>query len=93
MSTKTQGHRHTGHPGSTKLRDGSAEKPVLNGQTISTEERFRLIQEHAYGLWEQAGRPDGDAASEQFWCEAETEIMSCHANGMACHANDQGGAE
>jgi hypothetical protein len=74
------------------MRECSVEKPVLNGQTISPEERFRLIQARAYGLWEQAGRPDGDAAREQFWCEAEAEIVACHANGTACHANGKGGA-
>jgi hypothetical protein len=87
MSTKTQGHRHSGQAGNAETRDGSAEKPAPAGQTISAGERSRLIQERAYGLWEQAGRPDGDSARERFWCEAEAEIMACHANDMACHAN------
>jgi hypothetical protein len=79
MSTKTRGHRHTGHAGSTEVREGSAEKPALAGLTISAEERFRLIQERAYGLWEQAGRPGGDADRERFWCEAEAEVVASHA--------------
>jgi hypothetical protein len=62
------------------MRAGSAEKPALTGQTISAEERSRLIQVRAYGLWEQAGRPDGDAARERFWCEAEAEITASHAS-------------
>ena len=80
MSTKTRGHRHPRQAGSIEMREGSAEKPALVGQTISAEERSRLIQERAYGLWEQAGRPGGDAARERFWCEAEREIMASHAS-------------
>lgn len=80
MSTKTREHRHPHHAGSTEMREGSAEKPALAGQTISAEERSRLIQVRAYGLWEQAGRPDGDTTRERFWCEAEAEIMASHAS-------------
>ena len=80
MSTKTRGHRHPGQAGSTEMRECSAEKPALAGRTISTEERFRLIQVRAYGLWEQSGRPGGDADRERFWCEAEKEIMASHAS-------------
>jgi hypothetical protein len=69
------------------MRECSAEKPAIAGQTINAEERFRLIQVRAYGLWEQSGRPGGDADRERFWCEAEAEVMACHANNMACHAN------
>ena len=87
MSTKTRRHRHPGQAGNAEMRECSAEKPALTGQTISAEERSRLIHERAYGLWEQAGRPGGDADRERFWCEAEQEIMACHANDMACHAN------
>jgi hypothetical protein len=85
MSTKTRGHRHPAQTGNAEMRECSAEKPALAGQTANAEERFRLIQVRAYGLWEQADRPDGDAARERFWCEAEAEVM-------ASHANDDGGA-
>lgn len=54
-------------------------KPAPAGQQVSPEERFRLIQIRAYGLWEQAGRPDGDAARERFWCDAESEILASQA--------------
>lgn len=84
MSTKPRAQRHAGHAANT-------ETPAHDGQTISAEERSRLIQARAYGLWEQAGRPGGDEARERFWCEAEAEVMACHANGMACHANGKGG--
>ena len=80
MSTKTREHRHPAQAGSAEISAGSAEKPALTGQAISTEERSRLIRERAYGLWEQAGRPDGDAARERFWCEAEAEITASHAS-------------
>ena len=79
MSTKTRGHRHPAQAGSAEMRECSAEKPALAGQTINAEERSRLIRERAYGLWEQAGRPDGDADRERFWCEAEAEITASHA--------------
>jgi len=76
MSTKTREHHHEGHPGNSGMGDGSAEKSAPAGQTINAEERFGLIQVRAYGLWEQAGRPGGDADRERFWCEAEKEIMA-----------------
>jgi DUF2934 family protein len=79
MSTKTRGHHHPGHASNAEMRDGRAEKPAPARQKVSEEERSRLIQVRAYGLWEQAGKPDGDAARERFWCEAEKEIMASHA--------------
>lgn len=79
MSTKTQGHRHPGRAGNTEVRDGTAEEPATAGQAVSAEERSRLIRERAYGLWEQAGRPGGDADRERFWCEAEAEVIASHA--------------
>lgn len=81
MSTKTQGHRHPGQAGNAEMRAGSAGRPAPAGQTVGAEERSRLIRERAYGLWEQAGRPDGDADRERFWCEAEAEVMASHACG------------
>lgn len=80
MATKTERHRHLGQAGNAGIRDGSAEKPAPAGLTVSAEERSRLIQVRAYGLWEQAGRPGGDAAREQFWCEAEAEVLASHAS-------------
>ena len=44
--------------------------------SICDEERVRLIEVCAYGLWEKAGRPDGDAARERFWSEAEKQIVA-----------------
>src|SRR5262245_60673178 len=37
------------------------------------EQRFRNTQMRAYKLWEDAGRPEGDAERERFWREAETQ--------------------
>lgn len=79
MSTKTREHRHPGHGSNAKMGEVLAEKPAPADQEVSAEERFRLIQIHAYGRWEQAGRPDGDAARERCWCEAEAEILASHA--------------
>ena len=79
MSKKTREHHHPGHASNAKTREGLAEKPAPAGQKVSAEERSRLIQIRAYGLWEQAGKPSGDTAREQFWCEAEKEIMVSHA--------------
>jgi hypothetical protein len=79
MSKKTRGPRHAGDASNGELRKGRAEKPAPAGQEVSAEERSRLIQIRAYGLWEQAGRPGGDAARERFWCEAEMEILASHA--------------
>jgi hypothetical protein len=76
MSTKAREHQHAGHAGNTGMGDGSAEKSASAGQEVTAEERSRLIQVRAYGLWEQAGKPCGDAARERFWCEAEKEILA-----------------
>jgi len=61
------------------MREKPTEKPAPGWQEAGAEERFRLIQARAYALWEQAGKPDGDAARERFWREAEKEIMLFHA--------------
>jgi Protein of unknown function (DUF2934) len=52
----------------------------LRGQTNAAahEERFRLIQVRAYGLWEQAGKPNDDGSRERFWHEAEKAITGDH---------------
>ena len=62
-----------------KMREGPAENPAPAGQKVSEEERSRLVQVRAYGLWEQAGKPGGDAARERFWCDAESEILASQA--------------
>jgi hypothetical protein len=79
MSTKTRGRRHPGDASNGELRKRRAKKPAPPEQEVSAEERFRLIQICAYGLWEQAGRPGGDAARERFWCEAETAVLAPQA--------------
>ena len=79
MSTKTRAHRHQVHASNGNLQEGRAEKLAPAGQEVSPEERFRLIQIRAYGLWEQAGRPGGDAARERFWCDAESEVLASQA--------------
>ncbi len=76
MSTKTRGHHHPSH---AEMREGPAEKPAPARQEVSPEQRSRLIHVRAYGLWEQAGKPDGNEARERFWCAAEKEIMASHA--------------
>ena len=76
MSKRTNEHQHAGH---AEKSGGTALKPVPARQKVSDEERSRLIHVGAYGLWEQAGKPEGDAAREQFWCEAEQHVMVSHA--------------
>lgn len=74
MSTKKREHHHADHA-SEKRGPDNAIAPVRN---VSAEERSRSIQIRAFGLWEQAGKPDGDAAREHFWYEAEKVIMADH---------------
>ena len=66
MSTKTRGRHHAGHASNTEMREAPAEKPAPARQKVSEPERSRLIAVRAYGLWEQAGKPDGDAARDGF---------------------------
>src|SRR4051794_31109910 len=47
----------------------------IGEQETSPDEQFRLIQARAYFLWEQAGKPDGEAAKEHFWIEAEKSYL------------------
>jgi hypothetical protein len=79
MSMKTRRQRHSRHASNGKLQAGLVEIIAHTGQQHSAEERFRLIQMRAYELWEQAGRPGGDAARERCWCEAESEILASQA--------------
>jgi hypothetical protein len=64
-------------PDTTGTPAKSQAKPRLLAapqRRLSSEEQFQLTQMRAYYLWEQAGRPDGDAARERFWFLAESEI-------------------
>lgn len=79
MSTKTRGRHHAAHASNTEMSEVSAEKPAPARLKVSEAERSRLIEVRAYGLWEQAGKPDGDAARERSWCEAEKQIAASHA--------------
>ena len=79
MSKQTRGRRHSGDASDSELQRRLAEESAPAGQEVSAEERSRLIQIRAYGLWEQAGRPGGDAARERFWCDAESEILASQA--------------
>ena len=79
MSTKKREHPH--HPGHTEKRSGTNDKPAPALHEVSDDEHSRVIRVRAYALWEQAGKPDGDAAREQFWCAAEKEIMTSPVRG------------
>jgi hypothetical protein len=79
MSTKTRGQHHRGHASNAEVRDEPAQKPVVASQKVGKEDRSQLIRDRAHALWEQSGKPDGDAAREGFWYEAEKEIMGSHA--------------
>jgi Protein of unknown function (DUF2934) len=74
MSTKKSEHHHASH---TEKGVATIEPPTPAIQTTD-DDRSRSIRIRAHRLWEQAGKPDGDAAREQFWCEAEKEIMGHH---------------
>jgi hypothetical protein len=79
MSTTSRRHHHHGHTSNAEVKVGSAEHLAPASQNVDEYERSHLIQVRAYGLWEQAGKPDGDASRERFWCEAEKELMASHA--------------
>ena len=75
MSTKTHGHHHPSNPphnGNVAL----AEHPAEHLNPVNQQERLSLIKIRAYGLWEQAGKPDGDSARERFWNEAERKVLA-----------------
>jgi len=81
MSTKTHGHHHQSSPshnGSAALAEHSAE----HGSPVNDAERINLIQVRAYGLWEQAGKPDGDSERERFWSEAEKKVVASGTTGQ-----------
>ncbi len=63
------------------MREGPTQKPAPARQKVNDEEQSRSIEVRAYGLWEQAGKPDSEESRERFWCEAEKEMMMSHASG------------
>ncbi len=80
MSTKTHGHHHpsnSSHNGSAALAEHSAE----HGNYVNDEDRINLIKIRAYGLWEQAGKPNGDSEREHFWGEAEKKTVALATEG------------
>ena len=50
----------------SELRDETTRKPAHGSPMVSDDEHNQSIQDLAYSLWEQAGKPDGDAARDQF---------------------------
>ena len=75
MSTKSHGHHHSSHA-SHDSNAAVAERPAEQRDPANSEDRTKLIEIEAYGLWEQAGKPGGDAAQERFWSEAEKRIVA-----------------
>ncbi|OWK39813.1 DUF2934 domain-containing protein [Fimbriiglobus ruber] len=81
MSTKTRQPNHAGHLGSAATREWLAENTPPFVCSAGEEQRLHSIRVRAYDLWEQAGKPDGDADRERFWSEAESEIRKPPARG------------
>ena len=77
MSAKTKVNNHPGHAGNVGIETANEQQCGAEWRKNSEEEHTRLTQVRAYHLWERAGRPDGDAAREQFWSDAEKEIAAC----------------
>jgi len=77
MSTKTANHPNQHHMGQRSVAN-TGERHSENTAPADTmdghDERFRLLQVCAYGLWEQAGKPNDDGSRERFWLEAEKTI-------------------
>ncbi len=78
MTTKSR-RNHPAHATHAATGEGPVQETAPARQQIGEEERFRTTQARAYSLWEQTGKPDGDAARERCWCEAEQEIRLPHA--------------
>jgi hypothetical protein len=77
MSTKTAHHPHHNHKNQTSVADTGerqSENTALADTKDGHDERFGLIQACAFGLWEQAGKPNDDGSRERFWMEAEKAI-------------------
>jgi hypothetical protein len=64
-------HEHAGH---AEKSQSPTERPVPVTEKPDENDRSRSIRIRAYALWEQAGKPDGDATREHFWREAEQEF-------------------
>ena len=83
MSTKSHANQ-SANPSPLKTNFVIADHHVahLAEQSFSNrdEERSQLIAVCAYGLWEKAGMPDGDAAREKKLCEAEKQVMTSRTN-------------
>jgi hypothetical protein len=78
MSTKK--HLHENDTSHTVKSDKTDDK-LAQDTHVPSGERSQRIQLRAYAMWEQAGKPDGDADRERFWCEAEKEFpMSASRN-------------
>lgn len=72
MSTKTK--VNSGPSSSSAKITKSSVVSVPIGQKVNAEEQIQLTQIRAYELWEAAGRPEGAAAREGFWYEAEKDL-------------------
>ena len=72
---------HAPHKSRTAIGEEPTEKPAPDVPNVSDNDRDETLRALAYSLWEQAGKPEGDAARVQFWCEAEKENMTGHAPG------------
>ena len=70
---------HAAHRSPTPTRQGPTEKPTPVVLSVSDDDRACTIRVRAYGLWERAGRPDGDAAQQRFWFEAEKDLAAARA--------------
>jgi hypothetical protein len=57
-----------------------SEKPPRLIPIVSDGDRARTIRDRAYHLWEQSGKPDGIAAQEGFWFEAEKELAAMRSS-------------
>jgi Protein of unknown function (DUF2934) len=75
MSTTTAHHPHRHLKSQTNDAKPEANSATTNPQD-GQEERFHLSQVHAYGLWEQAGKPNDDGSRVRFWQEAEKAIAA-----------------
>ena len=81
MSTKTHGHHHpssSSHNGNAAAAEHSAE----HTSPVNDTERINLIKVRAYGLWEQAGKPEGVMERERFWSEAERKVVAPGTKGQ-----------
>ena len=66
MSRHKRGHHQPHHASNDEMIGERGETSTVNTRNVGGKDRPRLIEVRAYGLWEKAGKPDGDAAREQF---------------------------